>query len=107
MAVTAIYGAEWKLGPPIARLLDATARLRKTRRRDGIGVDCPNEDHRSIIGLYGLNRMRWRPAESVDEMRRGLGGAIESVYNTSPRGGSDGNGPKQPLLRKLIAGEAD
>jgi hypothetical protein len=30
-----------------------------------------------------------------------LGGFIKSVYNTPPKGGSDGNGPEQPLLRKL------
>jgi hypothetical protein len=47
--------------------------------------------------------MRWRPAESADKMRRGLGGFIKSVYNTPPRGGSYGNGPEQSLLRQLIA----
>jgi hypothetical protein len=36
-------------------------------------------------------------------MRRRLGGVIESVYNTPSRGGRDGNGPGQPLLRKLTA----
>jgi hypothetical protein len=47
--------------------------------------------------------MRWRSPESADKMRRGLGGFIKSVGNTQARGGGDGNGPQQPLLRKLNA----
>jgi hypothetical protein len=50
--------------------------------------------------------MRWRPAEGGDKMRRRLGGFIKSVCDTPPRGGSDGNGPEQPLFRKLIARRA-
>jgi hypothetical protein len=62
----------------------------------------PNEDH-SPVTRFRVDRMRWRPAQSADKMRRRLGGFIESVYNAPPRGGSDGNGPEQPLLRKLTA----
>ena len=47
--------------------------------------------------------MRWRPAKSADEMRRRLGGIIKSAYSSPTIGGRDGNGPKQPLLRRLIA----
>jgi hypothetical protein len=47
--------------------------------------------------------MCWRSAEWANKMRCGLGRFNESVYNTPPRGGSDGNGPDQPLLRKLTA----
>jgi hypothetical protein len=45
--------------------------------------------------------MRWRSAETADKMRRRFGGFIKSVHDTSSGGGSDGNGPKQPLFRKL------
>jgi hypothetical protein len=63
---------------------------------------CPNEDHGRAI-CFHIDRMRWRPAESTNKMRRRLGGFIKSIYDTPPGGGSDGNGPEQPLLRKLIA----
>jgi hypothetical protein len=63
---------------------------------------CPNEDHGPAICRH-IDRLRWRSAESADKMRRRLGGFIESVYNTPPGGGSDRNGPGQPLLRKLTA----
>jgi hypothetical protein len=63
---------------------------------------CPHEDHGPVV-RFNIDRLRWRSAESADKMRRRLGGLIESVYNTPSRGGSDGNGPGQPLLRKLAA----
>jgi hypothetical protein len=93
---------------PRAVVRPVNARLfrcpRQTRQQDGIGIDCPNEDHDPAICCH-VDRMRWRPAQSADKMRCGLGGFIKSVYNTPPRGGSDGNGPDQPLLRKLTPGE--
>jgi hypothetical protein len=67
-----------------------------------IGIDCSNEDHDPSIRAY-IDWMRWRSPESADKMRRGLGGFIKSVCHTQARGGGDGNGPEQPLLRKLNA----
>jgi hypothetical protein len=75
---------------------------RKARQGPLIGIGCPNEDHGPAV-CFHVGRMRWRSAESADKMRSGLGGFIKSIYNTPPRGGSDGNGPEQPLLRKLTA----
>jgi hypothetical protein len=65
-------------------------------------MDCPNEDHGPSICFY-IDRVRWRPPASADEMRRGLGDLVKSVFDTQARGGGDGNGPEQPLLRKLNA----
>jgi hypothetical protein len=67
-----------------------------------MGIDCSNEDHGPAV-CFHVGRMRWRSAETADKMRRGLGGLIKSVHYTSSRGGGDGNGPEQPLLRKLTA----
>jgi hypothetical protein len=75
---------------------------RETPQGPLIGIGCPNEDHSPAV-CFHVDRMRWQPTESADKMRCRLGGFIKSVYNTSPRGGSDGNGPDQPLLRKLTA----
>jgi hypothetical protein len=47
--------------------------------------------------------MRWRSAKTADKMRRRFRGLIKSVHYASSGGGSDGNGPEQPLLRKLAA----
>jgi hypothetical protein len=67
-----------------------------------IGIDCSNEDHDPSIRAY-IDWMRWRSPESADKMRRSIGGFIKSVCHTQARGGGDGNGPEQPLLRKLNA----
>src|SRR4029077_6408361 len=65
----------------------------KPDREDRIGIDCPNEDRRPTICFY-VDRMRWRPAESADKMRRSLVSFIKSVCNTRPSRSSNGNGSK-------------
>jgi hypothetical protein len=72
--------------------------IRRSRKGDGIGIDCQNEDHGPAIRFH-IGMMRWRSAENTDEMRRCLGGFIKSVDNTQPRSGGNGNGSQQPLLR--------
>jgi hypothetical protein len=69
---------------------------------DPVQLCCPHEDHGPVIS-FNIDRLRWRSAESANEMRRRLGGFIKSIYNAPPRRGRDGNGPDQPLLRKLTA----
>jgi hypothetical protein len=88
------------LRPPIAPTKRHTRESRRWRQL--IGIDCSNEDRGPAV-CFCIDRMRWRPPESADKVRRGLGGFIKSVCNTQARGGGDGNGPEQPLLRKLNA----
>jgi hypothetical protein len=56
-----------------------------------MGIECPNEDDRLVISFI-VDRMRWRPVQSTDKVRRSFGSSIKSVYNTQPRGGGHGNG---------------
>jgi hypothetical protein len=62
-----------------------------------MGIGCPNEDHGSVV-RFDVGRMRWRPAQSADKMRRGFGGRIKSVGNTRSSRTGNGDGPEQRLL---------
>jgi hypothetical protein len=60
-------------------------------------IDCPNEDDRPAIG-FDVGRMRWRPADSPNEMRNSLRCFSESVRDTRSGCYRDGNGPEQRML---------
>jgi hypothetical protein len=78
-------------------------RPRKTPQAGRVRIDCPNEDHRPAVGFH-VDRMHWRSAQSIDKMRSGLGGYVESICNTRPSRGSNGSGSKQPVLWYVTAG---
>jgi hypothetical protein len=66
-----------------------------------MGIDCPNEDNRSAI-WFDVGRMRWRPLEITDKMRRSIGSLGKSVCNTQSSRSSYGNGSKRPMLWHVI-----
>jgi hypothetical protein len=47
--------------------------------------------------------MHWRSAQSIDKMRRRLGGYVKSVCNARPSRGSNGSGSEQPVLWHMMA----
>ena len=69
---------------------------RKPRQGAQTGIDCPNED-RPTVGFH-VDRMHGRSAQSIDKMRRGVGGYVKSVCNTRSSCGSNGSRSKQPVL---------
>jgi hypothetical protein len=62
-----------------------------------IGIDCLNEDHGPVARL-DVGRMRWRPVQSADEMRRGFGSRIKSGRDARSSRSGNGDGPEQRLL---------
>jgi hypothetical protein len=74
-----------------------SARHDKDPERTVIGIDCPNEDH-GPFDRVDVGRMRWRPADSPNEMRNCRRYFIESVRNARSAGNRDGNGAQQRML---------
>ena len=49
-----------------ARLRDLQRPAKKSDREQIIGIDCTNEDHRSVI-CFRVGGMHWQPAERRNE----------------------------------------
>jgi hypothetical protein len=62
----------------------------------------PDEDRGPVIGFH-INRMHGRSTQSIDKMRRCLGGYVKSICNPRSSRGSNGSGSEQPVLWHMMA----